>query len=162
MSKNKNKSIPLSTASPTHLLLSVQMAYILAAITVVFILSVAIFLRTLPYSKGYSPVELFFEALNKEDFDGAISYFSEKVFYEDTIKGNFNGRDALKQHWIDNANFVPPNAKFIIDKLAFDSAGRNIGATWHVNVDGVDTLLSGAGFYSIDSTGLISYGKSAH
>ena len=138
------------------------MTYTLAAITVVFIISVAIFLRTLPYSKGHSPVELFFEAFNKRDFDGAASYFTEKVFYEDTIAGKFNGRDAVKQHLKDNANSVPPTAKLIIDKLAFDSAGRNIGATWHVNVDGVDTPLNGAGFYSIEATGLISYGKSAH
>ena len=109
-----------------------------------------------------TPVELFFDCFNKRDLNGAAAYFADNAEYEDIIAGKFIGRQAIKEHLTANANSVPPSAKLIIDKVANDLSSRNIGVTWHVEIDGAVGPLSGCNLYTVNKDGLVVYGKSVH
>ena len=120
---------------------------------------------SLSYKDGeeISIIEKFFDAWNKRNMELALECFVDDCTYqtEDPVfVDTFQGKIALREHLVKNAESLPATCQILLDKIAIDSVNGNIGTCWHLEVDGRPIPnLRGCSMYTTDSeTGLLRTG----
>ena len=89
-------------------------------------------------------------------FTDDCTYHTEDPVFVDQLVG----KTALRQHLVKNANALPASCQIVLDKMAQDVINGNIGASWHLEVNGMALPnLRGCSMYTTDpATGLLQTG----
>uniref|UniRef100_A0A7S4J116 SnoaL-like domain-containing protein n=1 Tax=Odontella aurita TaxID=265563 RepID=A0A7S4J116_9STRA len=116
-----------------------------------------------PEGRAPSIIETYYEAWNRRDLESALDCVSDDCVYETEdplFVSVLRGKDELRSHLEKNAASLPPSARIVLDDLAIDGANGNIGARWHLEVNGFAVPnLRGCSMYATDAeTGLLKGG----
>mmetsp|Transcript_24887 Transcript_24887/g.30591 ORF Transcript_24887/g.30591 Transcript_24887/m.30591 type:complete len:99 (+) Transcript_24887:476-772(+) len=76
--------------------------------------------------------------MNKRDMEAALDCFDNDSIYEveDPVSVNtFRGKEALREHLINNASSLPLTCQIILDNLAIDTIRCTFLVKWHLEVN---------------------------
>jgi ketosteroid isomerase-like protein len=105
-------------------------------------------------------VELYFNFVNKHDWEGYLSLFAEDVVMDEQLMGHMEGIDAVRK----GIEVLRNNPGFRNEPREIVVEGNRAMALWHITAplpDGSKIEADGANFYRIKS-GKIAYFTNRH
>lgn len=119
--------------------------------------------RETPETPSLSIIEQYFCAWNDRDMEGALDCFVDDCVYETedpVFVDKFVGKEALREHLVQNAAALPSSCSIILDDLAMDDTRGAVGVRWHLEANGIAIPnLRGCSMYTLDSEkGLLKTG----